>query len=59
MWWQEVEAESEVGRREDGEGFDEDVGRGLILEEVGVELVSVHEGTRAVSIVSDKDFVGI
>lgn len=41
MGWEEGEAEAEVGRGKDGEGFDEDVGRGLIAGEVGVELVAV------------------
>ena len=39
--WEEGETEAEVGRGEDGEGFDEDVGGGFVSGEVGVELVSV------------------
>lgn len=38
---EEVETEGEVGGGDDGEGFDEDVGGGLVDEEVRVELVSV------------------
>lgn len=30
VWGEEVEAEREVGGGEDGEGFDEDVGCGLV-----------------------------
>ena len=37
---QEGEAEGEDGRGEDGERFDEDVGHGFRVQEVGVELVS-------------------
>jgi hypothetical protein len=33
-------AEIEVWAREDGEGFDEDVGRGFVARKVRVELVS-------------------
>ena len=40
MWWEERQAEGEVGAREDGEGLDEDVGDGLVAGEVGVELVA-------------------
>ncbi len=43
---EEVQAEGEVGGGEDGEGFDEDVGGGLVDEEVRVELVSVGEEGR-------------
>jgi hypothetical protein len=39
---QKGEAQAEVGRGEDCEGFDEDVGDGLVAGEVGVELVSVR-----------------
>lgn len=42
MRGEEVQAEGEVGGGEDGEGFDEDVGCGLVDEEVGVELVAVR-----------------
>lgn len=38
---EEVQTEGEIGRREDGERFDEDVGYGLVPREVGVELVPV------------------
>lgn len=38
---EEVQAEGEVRRGEDGEGFDEDVGDGFVAREVRVELVSV------------------
>lgn len=41
-----MQAEGEVGRREDGERFDEDVGYGLISREVWVELVPVTRGER-------------
>lgn len=34
-----MEAEGEIGGREDGEGFGEDVGGGFVAEEVRVELV--------------------
>lgn len=37
---EEVEAEGEVGRGEDGESFDEDGGYGFFAGEVGVELVA-------------------
>lgn len=40
MGREEVEAEGEVGRGEDGEGFGEDVGDGFVAGERGVELVS-------------------
>jgi hypothetical protein len=40
MAGKEREAEGEVGAGEDGEGFDEDVGDGLVAGEVRVELVS-------------------
>lgn len=39
--WEEGEAEAEVGRREDGQGFGKDVGRSLVAGEVGIELVAV------------------
>lgn len=35
------EAEGECGRWEHGQGFDEDVGHGIGLEEVGVELIAI------------------
>lgn len=35
-----MQAEGEVRRREDGQGFDEDVGRCFVASEVWVELVS-------------------
>lgn len=35
-----MEAEGEIGRGEDGEGFDEDVGCCLVAGEVRVELVA-------------------
>lgn len=41
MWGEKVEAETEVGGREDGEGFDENVGGGFVAGEVWVELVAV------------------
>jgi len=40
MWWEEVECEREVGRREDGQGLDEYVRDGFVFGEMGVELVS-------------------
>jgi hypothetical protein len=40
MAGEEREAEGKVGTGEDGEGLDEDVGDGLILGEVWVELVA-------------------
>jgi hypothetical protein len=40
VWGEEGDAQAEVGTGEDGEGFDEDVGDGLVAAEVGVELVS-------------------
>lgn len=40
MGGEEVETEGEVGGGDDGEGFDKDVGGGLVDEEVRVELVS-------------------
>jgi hypothetical protein len=39
---QKGEAQAEVGRGEDCEGFDEDVGDGLVAGKVRVELVSVR-----------------
>jgi hypothetical protein len=39
---QKGEAQAEVGRGEDCEGFDEDVGDGLVAGKVWVELVSVR-----------------
>lgn len=36
------EAQAEVGRGEDGQRLDQDVGDGLIASEVGVELVAVY-----------------
>ena len=44
VWRQEVQAEREVGRGEDGEGFDEDVGRRFFAREMRVELVAGWEG---------------
>ena len=41
MWGKEVQAETEVGGRENGEGFHEDVGCGFVAGKRGVELVSV------------------
>lgn len=38
---EESEAEAEVGRGEDGERLDQDVGDGLIATKMGVELVAV------------------
>ena len=35
-----MQAETEVGRRKDGQGFDEDVGGGFVAGEVGVELIA-------------------
>lgn len=46
MRWEQVQAETEIGRGEDGEGFDEDVGGGFVAREVRVELVAVGLGTR-------------
>jgi hypothetical protein len=40
VWWEEGEAEGEVGAGENGEGLDEDVGDGLVAGEVWVELVA-------------------
>lgn len=40
MWGEKRETEGEVGTREDGESLDEDVGDGLILGKVRVELVA-------------------
>jgi len=37
---EEGEAQAEVGRGKDGEGFDEDVGDGFVAGEVRVELVA-------------------
>lgn len=42
MGWEERQSEREVWAREDGEGFDEDVGDGLVASEVRVELVAVR-----------------
>lgn len=39
MGGEESKAEGESGRGEDSQGLDEDVGDGLRLEKVGVELV--------------------
>ena len=47
MWWEEVQAEGEVGGGEDGEGFGEDVCDGFVAGEGGVELVSVFFESRA------------
>ncbi|KAL9606916.1 MAG: hypothetical protein Q9167_008111, partial [Letrouitia subvulpina] len=44
---QEVTGEGEVWGREHGEGFDEDVGDGLVAREVWVELVSASSGLAA------------
>lgn len=44
MRGEEVQAEGEVRGGEDGEGFDEDVGDGLVAREVRVELVSGGKG---------------
>ena len=49
MGGEEVQAEGEVRGGEDGEGFDEDVGDGLVAREVRVELVSGGEGSGVVS----------
>ena len=38
---EKVECEGEIGGWENGEGFGEDGGYGVVAEEVGVELVSV------------------
>ena len=40
MWWEEGEAEGEVGAGEDGEGLHEDIGDGLVAGEVWVKLVA-------------------
>lgn len=40
MRLEERKAKAEVGRGEDGQGFDENVGDGLIADEVRVELIS-------------------
>ena len=40
MWGEKRETEGEVGTREDGESLDENVGDGLILGKVRVELVA-------------------
>lgn len=40
MGREEGEAQAKVGRRKDGEGFDEDVGDGFVAGKVGVELVT-------------------
>ena len=50
---EEVEAEGEVRGREDGEGFDEDVGDGFVAGEVRVELVSVGGGREGGVVVSE------
>lgn len=50
---EEVEAEGEVWGREDGEGFDEDVGDGFVAGEVRVELVSVGGGKGGGVVVSE------
>lgn len=39
-----MQAEGEIGRREDGERFDEDVGDGLVAREVGIELIPMTRG---------------
>lgn len=41
-----MQAEGEIGRREDGERFDEDVGDGLVSREVGVKLIPTIRGRR-------------
>lgn len=41
-----MQAEGEIGRREDGERFDEDVGDGLVAREVGVKLIPTIQGRR-------------
>jgi hypothetical protein len=44
---EEMDAKREVGRGEDCERFDKDVGDGFVLGEVGIELVSeVHRGIK-------------
>ena len=48
VWGEEGEAEVEVGRGKDGQGFGEDIGRRLVPREVRVELISVG-GERWVS----------
>ncbi len=40
---QQGETQAEGGRGEDGQRFDEDVGYGFRVDEVGVELVSGRE----------------
>lgn len=44
VWGEEMEAEAEVRRGEDGEGLDEDVGGGFVAGKVGIELVAVLGG---------------
>lgn len=44
VWGEEVQAEGEIGRREDGECFNEDIGDGLVAREVGVELIPTIRG---------------
>lgn len=51
---EESEAETEVGRREDGERLDQDVGDGLIATKVGVELVAVCSEKSALGLSKDK-----
>lgn len=56
MRWEEGETEAEVRGGEDGEGFDKDVGRGFVADEVRVELVSEF-GERTLSAVVDEERV--
>ncbi len=50
---EEVETEAEVGGGVDGEGFGEDGGYGVGVEEVGVELVAAWVGSRRGVLVSE------
>ena len=53
MRWEEVQAEGEVGRGEDRQSFDKDVGGGLVAGQVRVELVS-KDGGYCVSVYSQE-----
>lgn len=52
---EESEAEAEVGRGEDGERLDQDVGDGLIATKVGVELVAVCSEKSALRLSKEKN----
>jgi hypothetical protein len=56
MRWKEVERQREVGRREDSQAFDQNIGDSLIFGKVRVELVSAEE-RREVSTLSPPSFI--